>query len=397
MATIFFYGIFDTDDLNKDILQEIAHTIRKCAYGIKAILFVVEAKWFMEEQKEMINRIKTFLREEALQYMISIFSHCNRKQTENPEYFKKYCWNDSVKALSILWVIDGVYTNDLFKKARKKQAENARIMREAEEKRQKEYNEIKQREGEGIARANYKRQRAEDEKKAREAHDKELEFIIRTLKEQIKNLNKKKDRLSDEIDKLKNNDQLTTTHYVFNVNLSIIFSKNLRPGKMKIFVSDDNNRLIPVFVDDVTNEWHDKYISFYTRAGSVIANGVLCSCYDHYLPSQTLMNLVFLPVRWWTRIIPSTHHEERLHPYVQFLETAYLSFINVMKKIFPTSAHPHLSHKPPLWKKKNSKIFIFQNLFKTFYGYTGQFLNSFGDKFWTFFFRRTIVMMFVMK
>ncbi|CAB5313078.1 unnamed protein product [Rhizophagus irregularis] len=33
-------GIFDTDDLNADILDEIARTIQKCAHGIKAILFV---------------------------------------------------------------------------------------------------------------------------------------------------------------------------------------------------------------------------------------------------------------------------------------------------------------------------------------------------------------------
>ncbi|CAB4441289.1 unnamed protein product [Rhizophagus irregularis] len=125
---------------------------------------------------------------------------------------------------------------------------------------------------------------------------------------------------------------LTTTHYVFDENLSIIFAKNLRPGETRILVSDDGNRLVPVFVDNITNEWRDKYISFYTRAGSVIANGVLSSCYDHCPPSQMFMDLVFLPVRWWTYMIPSTHREERLHPYVQFLETAYLSFINAMKK-----------------------------------------------------------------
>ncbi|CAB4441287.1 unnamed protein product [Rhizophagus irregularis] len=33
-------GIFDTDDLTEEILEEIARTIQECAYGIKAILFV---------------------------------------------------------------------------------------------------------------------------------------------------------------------------------------------------------------------------------------------------------------------------------------------------------------------------------------------------------------------
>jgi hypothetical protein len=126
--------------------------------------------------------------------------------------------------------------------------------------------------------------------------------------------------------------QLTATHYVFNENLSIVFAKDLCPGKTKILVLDDNNKLVAVLVDDITKERYDEYISFYTRAGSVIADGVLCSCYDHCPPSQTLMDLVFLPIRWWTLLMPSMHREERLHPYVKFLETAYLSFINVMKK-----------------------------------------------------------------
>ncbi|CAG8667574.1 1151_t:CDS:2 [Funneliformis mosseae] len=93
--------------------------------------------------------------------------------------------------------------------------------------------------------------------------------------------------------------------------------------KNQDLVSDGNNKLVPVI------EWHDEYISFYTRAGSVIAEGVLSSCYDDCPPSQSLMDLVFLPVRWWTLFKPSTHRESRLHPYVQFLETAYFSFINL--------------------------------------------------------------------
>ncbi|CAB5393771.1 unnamed protein product [Rhizophagus irregularis] len=298
----------------------------------------------------------------------------------------------------------------------REQQEIARTAIEAEEKRQREYNELKRREGEAIAKANIEKQRAEDENKLREKKEKEFENIkddlnsrIKKLTEDLKNttedlknttedlknktedLKNKTEDLKNKTEDLKNKTEdlkkkgkgcfwletqvklesgriirmselqigdrvlsnirngiaefsdvyliahigqlrLTTTHYVFDENLSIIFAKNLRPGEKKILVSDDNNRLVPVFVDDITNEWHDKYISFYTRAGSVIADGVLCSCYDHCPPSQTLMDLVFSPVRWWTHIMPSTHREEHLHPYVQFLETTYLSFINAVKK-----------------------------------------------------------------
>ncbi|GBB83524.1 hypothetical protein RclHR1_10220008 [Rhizophagus clarus] len=420
-------GIFDTDDLDADILDEIARTIQKCTYGIKAILFVFEAKRFTSEQKNTINGIKMFLGEESLQYMISVFSHCNKKQTKDPEYFKNSCWNEQIKtfieSVGDRWTISpdpedfppdnllhkqrlkelkkhivsikGVYTNDLLEKARKKQEENARIAKEAEEKRQREYDERKRKEGEDKAKKYYEKQKKEDERRIKEEKDKEFTSIKNEFLGTIENLNNtisglrnrcfwlktqvmlesgriiqmSELQIGDKVlsnirndvaefssvyliahtgkldnkakfakinftrpDRSKGQLLLTTTHYVFDENLSVIFAKNLRPGETKILVSDDNNKLVPVVVDDVTSEYHDEYISFYTRAGSVIANGVLCSCYDHCPPSQTLMDLVFLPVRWWTRVMPSTHREERLHPYVQFLETAYLLFINAMKK-----------------------------------------------------------------
>ncbi|GET02533.1 hypothetical protein GLOIN_2v1846293 [Rhizophagus clarus] len=177
-----------------------------CAHGIKAILFVFEAKRFTNEQKGTINGIKMFLGEEALQYMISVFSHCNKKQTNDPENFRKRSWNEPIRAfvnsVGNRWVIspnpenfpsdslvyeqrikelhkhiasiDGVYTNKCLEKARREQEENARIAREAEEKRKREYDELKKREGEAIARAQYEKQKAEDERIANEKYEKEL-------------------------------------------------------------------------------------------------------------------------------------------------------------------------------------------------------------------------------
>ncbi|PKC62514.1 P-loop containing nucleoside triphosphate hydrolase protein, partial [Rhizophagus irregularis] len=172
-------GIFDTDNPNEVTLEEIARTIRKCSYGIKAILFVIEAKRFTIEQKEMVNKIKLFLGDEALRYMITVFSFCDKKQTENLDNFKKSSWNkefkDFINSMGNRWAIspnsdifppdnsvhqqrlrelwnhiisiDGVYTNELLKKARKKQEENARIAKEAEEKRKRKYDESRRREG----------------------------------------------------------------------------------------------------------------------------------------------------------------------------------------------------------------------------------------------------------
>src|SRR5581483_7304474 len=130
----------------------------------------IEARRFTEEQKMMIERIKIFLGEEALRYMISVFSHCNTKQTNDPEYFIQSCWNKQIREFvdsvdgrwaispnpeifppdnpvhqkrlqelqNIIASLNGVYINDLLEKARKEQEETERIARIAEEKRQRE-------------------------------------------------------------------------------------------------------------------------------------------------------------------------------------------------------------------------------------------------------------------
>ncbi|CAG8451431.1 14765_t:CDS:2 [Funneliformis caledonium] len=428
-------GIFDTKKPNEEIMEEIARTVQRCAYGIKAILFVFEAKRFTDEQKNVIDGISTFFGEQAFLYMISVFSNCNKKNTNDPKNFEK-SWNDKVRMFvnrmgnrwaispnpdifppgtqmhetclekleNTIYDLNGIYTNELLEKTRKEQEELVRIAREEQEKRQREYDEIKRTEGRARAEAEYLKRKAEDDERARIANDKQIEKLKDSIYEKISDLEKSISDLRRENEELqkklnqggcfwletrvklesgrivrmselqvgdrvlsnirndieefsnvyliahigkldreekftkisftkpdgyKSHLRLTTTHYVFNENLSIMFAKDLLPGKTKILVSDDNNKLVPVIVDDITNEWHDEYISFYTRAGSVIAEGVFCSCYDDCPPSQWLMDLVFLPVRWWTLFKPSTHREKCLHPYVQLLETAYFSFINL--------------------------------------------------------------------
>ncbi|CAI2182879.1 5703_t:CDS:2 [Funneliformis geosporum] len=457
-------GIFDTNKPNKDILDEIARTVQKCAYGIKAILFVFEAKRLTDEQKNVIDGISTFFGEEAFLYMISVFSNCNKINTNDPKKFER-SWNKKVRMfvnrMGNRWAIspnpdiyplgtsmhekclenlentiislNGVYTNELLEKTRKEQEDRARIAREEKERRQKEYDEIKRTEGKAKAEAEYLKRKNEDDERARIANENHLNELKNDMIKKINDLERTNKELiqknKDEIERLVQNSQnelnqnenrignlrreneelrnklnnqggcfwletrvklesgrvirmselqvgdrvmsnirngieefsdvyliahvgkldheekftkisftkpngskgqlrLTITHYVFNENLSIMFAKDLQPGETKILVSDGKNMLVPVIVDDITNEWYDEYISFYTRAGTVIAENVLSSCYDDCPPSQSLMDLIFLPVRWWTVFKPSTHREKRLHPYVQFLETTYFSLIN---------------------------------------------------------------------
>ncbi|RHZ44648.1 hypothetical protein Glove_714g9 [Diversispora epigaea] len=116
---------------------------------------------------------------------------------------------------------------------------------------------------------------------------------------------------------------MTPMHCIFDSDLSILFAQDLVPGKTEILVFDKANELIPVIVDSLIIEKDTGYISFYTRAGTVIANNTFCSCYDDCPPSQFLMDLTFAPIRLWTKVFPSTHRQKELHPYVQILETAY--------------------------------------------------------------------------
>ncbi|CAG8451469.1 14768_t:CDS:10, partial [Funneliformis caledonium] len=389
-------GIYGTKELNEEIMEEIARTVQRCAYGIKAILFVFESKRLTDEQKNMIDGISTFFGEEAFLNMITVFSNCNKKDTIDPINFEK-TWNKKVRMLvnrmgnrwaitpnpddfppgtevhekclenleNIICTLNGIYTNELLEKSRKEQEELAQIAREEQERRQREYDENKRTEGEDMAIEEYLKRKTE------EREDSIFALIISFLKQKfnqggcfwletrvklesgrivrmselqvgdrvLSNIRNGIEEFSEvyliaHIGKLDHEEnftrisftkpngyncqlRLTTTHYVFNENFSIMFAKDLRPGKTKILVSDGNNKLVPVIVDEITNEWHDEYISFYTRAGSVIAEGVLSSCYDDCPPSQSLMDLIFLPVRWWTIFNPSTHREKRLHPYVQ--------------------------------------------------------------------------------
>ncbi|RGB34007.1 hypothetical protein C1646_668869 [Rhizophagus diaphanus] len=181
---------------------------------------------------------------------------------------------------NIITSMSGIYTTEILDKARKIQEENARIAREIAENRQREYDEILKREGEEIARANYERQKADDERIARSITDVIFENlkigcfwfetqvklesgrIIRMSELQIgdRELSNNRNGIAEfsdvyliaHIGKLdheakfakvsfikpdgsKGQLRLTITHYVFDENLSITFAKNLRPGEQRFW------------------------------------------------------------------------------------------------------------------------------------------------------------------
>ncbi|CAG8649196.1 14195_t:CDS:2, partial [Acaulospora morrowiae] len=471
-------GILDTQKPTSEIFEKIAKTVQQCAYGIKAILFVFEARRFTDEQKKVLQGITMFLGEEAMNYIIAIFSRTTKKQNSSRDEMRK-AWNPVVSSfidqIDNRWGISpdsdhflpddpihkarlgeirafiagtrGIYTTKAFELAQGKN-EAEKIYQERYDEMQKDYDkryeeslkstiegmrqkyesqiaeiEARRVEAERISRerlAEAEARRAEAERvqhenisemkrglaeaEARRAESERIhleklyqvkeEFnqreheIIRSrdseiagLRSQIDNLRRdegcfaldtkvqlasgkmiemKELQVGDYVlsdvrnnkpefsevylishmghhdgflemvrveftnpDGSKGHIRTTPKHYIFRSDLSILYARDVVPKETRILVLNKSNELISVTVDSLFIEQDTGYIGFYTRAGTVIANNILCSCYDDCPPSQALMDLVFAPIRLWTKVFPSNHRQKELHPYVQILETVY--------------------------------------------------------------------------
>ncbi|KAF0524721.1 GTPase imap family member 7-like [Gigaspora margarita] len=427
-------GIFDTSKPDEEVFKEIAKTVQKSAHGIKAILFVFEAKRFTEEQKNALNGIKAFLGENALNYMIAIFSHATKKQNEDKDEMRK-AWNPTVASFigsignrwgvspdsdyfppkhekhqlrlreikDFIMSTSGSYTTDMLESARREQErirqEQERIQREKEEEERQiraEYEEkLRREEKERADRAHQEelnRKKAEFEQRQREAlaamenqaanmrrqvehaHqddgggcfalDTKVQLANGKLVEMaelqvgdfvLSEVNNNHLKFSEvyliahlghfdqPIDMVKikftNPDgskgyiRMTPEHCIFSSDLLLLYARDVVPGKTKVLVLNKSNKLVPAIIDSLDNEKDSGYISFYTRSGTVIANNMLCSCYDDCPKSQFLMDLVFAPIRLWTKVFTSTHRQKELHPYVQILETSYGIWCKTLKKI----------------------------------------------------------------
>ncbi|CAG8828070.1 16331_t:CDS:2, partial [Gigaspora rosea] len=90
---------------------------------------------------------------------------------------------------------------------------------------------------------------------------------------------------------------MTPTHCIFTSDLSLLYALDVVPGETKVLVLNKLNELVPVIIDSLDITKDTGYISFYTRSGTVVANNMLCSCYDDCPKSQFLMDIVFAPIR----------------------------------------------------------------------------------------------------
>ncbi|RIB03774.1 AIG1 family-domain-containing protein [Gigaspora rosea] len=418
-------GIFDTSKPDEEVYKEIAKTVQKCAYGVKAILFVFEAKRFTEEQKNILNGVKTFLGEDALSYMVAVFSHATKKQNADKDEMRK-AWNQTIKSfiekLGNRWGISpnsdyfppkhekhqlrlreikdfimstsDFYTTDMLKSARQEQE---RIQREKEEEQRRiraEYDEKLRKEGKEQADRQFQEQLNKMTNEFEQKQNASLAALtgeIARLQQQIADMDKNRPcfaldtkvqlasgklvemaelQIGDLVlSNVKNNhlefsevyliahlghfDQpfdmvkikftnpdgskgyirMTPEHCIFSSDLSLLYARDVVPGETKVLVLNKSNELVLAIIESLDYEKDTGYISFYTRSGTVIANNMLCSCYDDCPKSQFLMNLVFAPIRLWTKTFSSTYRQKELHPYVQILETFYGIWCKALKKI----------------------------------------------------------------
>ena len=75
------------------------------------------------------------------------------------------------------------------------------------------------------------------------------------------------------------------------------------------------------------------YIAVFTRAGTIIANDVLCSCYSNCPPYQNIIHHVLAPIRFATLFRKSNYYGNEIHPYLKFLYNNYQSITGVFGKI----------------------------------------------------------------
>ncbi|CAG8696486.1 11060_t:CDS:10 [Funneliformis mosseae] len=286
-------GIFDIHQLTDDVLQEITNAVKRCAYGKQSGL---------QLSKRMFGWTKTFFGEEAIRHIIADID--NRWAiSPNPDYISPDDPNYKLRLRKIKSLISAEEEKKAKEEYELKLKESAK--QQSEEVHQRKLEEIKQ---EGLQQqyldrerdmaqryqdmlaiayssqmvelqvgdnvcSNVKNGKLEFSEVYLISHLRHHEFPLKMIKIEFTNLDGQKD-------------------------LSVLYAQDVIPGEKKILVLNEMNELIPVIVDDLIIEKDTGYISFYTHAGTVIANNTLCSCYDDYPLSQALMDLAFAAIRW---------------------------------------------------------------------------------------------------
>ncbi|CAB4377437.1 unnamed protein product [Rhizophagus irregularis] len=363
-------GIFDTRRPNDQILNEIARSIVQCSHGLMAILFVMAAGRYTEEQRVTTDTILKFLgQEESCRHIIVVFTKCRKKQTKD-RHLMEEGFNADLKSfldkVGNRWVISpdpdmfdeqddpvlerhindlktyiGVmpkpYTTELF--------EEVRIAREAELQ-IIESNATDRQLDAGLETA--KRLFKDDgggcfplHSKVILADGKRIEVSKLNIGDKVCCGEKNGKLIFSEIyavvhtdnqtvtqyqriDYLKSDGtegtlRLTPKHHLFVSQGKTIFAEDVRAYETVLLLFD-GKKLIPVIPRRVTKEWEFGYTAPLTQSGKIVVDDILCSCYAVAPPYQAIIDFVMISFRLYTWVVPIPECKNEIHPYVRYLK-----------------------------------------------------------------------------
>ncbi|CAG8562497.1 10927_t:CDS:2 [Acaulospora colombiana] len=122
-----------------------------------------------------------------------------------------------------------------------------------------------------------------------------------------------------------------TDHHIM-INNYFDFARNVQPYSTQLRVLIDSQMQL-VRVANVTTEIHKGYIAIFTRAGTLVADNVMCSCYASVAPYQSTINAFLSPLMFSTKLKKSDYNGKEAHPYLEFLYNRYRNMNWVFEKV----------------------------------------------------------------
>ncbi|CAG8634761.1 2502_t:CDS:2, partial [Racocetra fulgida] len=248
-------GIFDTTKPDEEVFREIAKAVQKCAYGVKAILFVFG--------------------DNALEYLIAVFSHATKKQNADKDEMRK-AWTSEIASF-----IGSFYTSEKLESARQAQE---KIMREKEKEERRikaEYEEKLRKEGKEKADRDYREEMNRMKAEYEQRQKRSLEVMANDISKRF--------------------DEMTTQLNNLNGKIAQLESEKRKLDDVK------NNRF----------EFSEIY---------------LISHLGHFDDPFDMVKIKFTNPDG-SEVFPSTHRQKELHPYVQILETTYIIWCKALEGI----------------------------------------------------------------
>ncbi|CAB4421894.1 unnamed protein product [Rhizophagus irregularis] len=363
-------GIFDTKKPKNEILDEIARSIIQCSHGLIAILFVMAAGRYTEEQQITTNTVMKFLgQEESRRHIIVVFTGCRKKQTRD-RHLMEQDFNGSLRSfldqVENRWVIspdpdmfdesnDPVverhmndlktyiglmpmpYTPELFEKVRI--AREKELLEIGSNETDKQINaglEVAKKGFESggggcfplhskVILADGKRIEVSklsigDNVCCGEKNGKlifsEIYAVVHTDNQTVTQYQR--------IDYLKSDGKegtlrLTPKHHLFVSQGKTIFAEDVRVYETELLLFD-GKKLIPVIPHRVTREWEFGYTAPLTQSGKIVVDDILCSCYAVAPPYQAIIDFVMISFRLYTWVVPIPECKKEIHPYIRYLK-----------------------------------------------------------------------------